>query len=191
MNKIKTTATVLGAALALVGGQAIAGEEPAAPPAAQPAAVHGAETHGAEAHQNRYIIGAKGSYLAAFSHGDLQHLGGGGLFFEMTVVPHMLAVEARARFLTDGHVKDIPVDLLLKVPWHVSHTIQVFGGAGPTVVVEMDDETSAHGGLVVALGAYTWVHPHIALVMEANYNLVFKDKGTHGLGANAGIAYGW
>ncbi len=145
-----------------------------------------------EAHptgDHHFFAGLKGSYLAGFAHGELHHQGGGGLFFEASVIHHWLELELGARIMTDGHGALLPLDLLAKMPFHLSDTIHPFLGIGPTVIFNFDGDLFFGG--VLAGGSYFWFAHSWALVVEANYNLIYEHGVVNELGLNAGIVYGW
>jgi len=134
-------------------------------------------------------VGAKGSYLAALDHGHTSHLGGGGIFAEVMVIPEWLEIELEVRIFS-GHGTSLPIDLLFKKPFHLSSKTDFFLGVGPTVVPVFapGGNTTHFGGAFVA-GIYYWLTPHLGVVLEADYNLISSHGAVHELGSGVGFAY--
>ncbi|MBW2526056.1 MAG: hypothetical protein JRI23_17885 [Deltaproteobacteria bacterium] len=142
--------------------------------------------HGAEHH---FVVGAMGSYFAGIHGDEVHHLGGGGLLFEAALIPHWLELEYSVRALTDGHLLAFPIEILLKLPFHLSDTAVPFVGAGPALIPAFVDEVEVHGGVATAAGVCFWLWSWGGLFVEANYNLVFDDGITHELGGSGGLGY--
>lgn len=174
------------AALAPQRGQA---DQSTQPPRPAPAG-HGADqSYPPEPHH--FVLGAKGSYLAGFSDGQVHHFGGGGLFLELSVVPHWLELEYGIRVMTDGHAVAFPMDLLLKMPFVVSDVVHPFVGLGPTLVPVANGGINTHVGGVVSAGTYLWAWTWGGFVVEANYNLIAEAHLVHEVGGNGGFAFRW
>jgi len=149
---------------------------------------HGAD-RGAHSSEKHFMVGAMGSYLAAIHGDEVHHYGGGGLLFEATLVPHWLEMEYSVRALSDGHALLFPVDVLLKLPFHVSDTVIPYIGAGPTLVPAFVDELSAHAGIATSAGAGFWLWSWGGLIAELNYNLLFEGDLVHEIGGSGGVGY--
>ncbi len=155
---------------------------------------HGQDKHdGEHGDGHRFFVGIKGSYIAAFGHGETHHLGGGGLFFELLVIPNWLEIELCARAMANNHLVSVPIDVLFKIPFHINETVHPFVGIGPTVVLQhsKDAETEVFFGGVLAAGSYFWFAESWAFIAELNYNLVYEHGIVNELGVNIGLAYGW
>ncbi len=137
------------------------------------------------------FVGAKGSYLVGFAHGEIHHFGGGGGFFEVLLIPHWLEIELCVRALGNSHGVILPIDVLLKIPFHVSEVFHPFVGLGPTAVPSFLGKNEIFFGGVVALGSYFWVSNSWAIAAELNYNLIYEHGVVNEVGVNAGIVYGW
>ncbi|MCP4676873.1 MAG: hypothetical protein GY854_15430 [Deltaproteobacteria bacterium] len=193
MNLTRSLAPALAAALVLAMNLAVSADENE----------HDVESHGNQpgelehdaggSHEegHTFFAGAKGSYLLGFAHGDIHHFGGGGVFFEVLLIPHWLEIELCVRALGNSHGVILPIDVLLKIPFHVNEVFHPFIGLGPTVVPSFMGENEIFFGGVVALGSYFWVTHSWAVTAELNYNLIYEHGVVNEVGVNVGVAYGW
>ncbi len=201
-------------------------EEPPTPPAREaqeaPAAGHAAseaahadEEHAAageehegqpgheahEAHHPGWRLGLIGTGLASLDLGTESHWsgsGGGGLFIKREVHHHVvLGLVTHVLAVPGEHGLEIPVDLLVEVPFHVSHDFHPYVGLGPTVSVllfkELDEShTRVSFGAAAVAGAEYWVRNNVALLAELNFNWLYNlssDDPRHALqpGGSAGV----
>lgn len=156
----------------------------------------GSEAEGEAAEEpngHHHVVGLKGSYLAGFSHGEVHHLGGGGVFLETSVIHHWLELELGVRGLANAHDLAFPIDVLLKLPFYASDAVHPFIGAGPTIVLGFEEGvgTSFHAGGAFTVGSYFWPWSWGGFVVEGNYNLISHDGLVHEVGPNLGFAYRW
>ncbi len=162
---------------------------------------HGDEHHGehADGHSHsehsdghRFFLGAKASYMTQFAHGHVNHLAGGGVFFEVLAIPNWLEIELFGRVMGGGDLMMFPIDLVLKKPFHINETVHPFIGIGATVVPTIiDDKTEVFFGGLVAVGSYFWLTQTVGIVAELNYNLVYEHGIANEVGVNAGIVLGF
>lgn len=181
------TLTLLGSAALIIGAPT--------PALAQIAVVK------TKVHENHYFIGVKGAYLGAIhkaeagdhgeAHTEVAHHGGAGLFFELTLVRHWLELELSIKSLSSEHGVVIPIDILLKVPFHFNKYVIPYVGIGPAMAITVDGDASVYFGGASALGAYFWVHRHIGLLLEFNYNILHDHGLVHELGVGAGVVVGF
>ncbi len=150
---------------------------------------HDAEPH-AE-HENHYFAGAKGAYLYAMHENESHHHAGAGIFFELSLLPHMLEMEFSVKAMSAQKGVVVPIDILLKVPFHPLPQVNPFIGLGPAMALVIHDGASAHFGGAVVAGSYFWVHPHVALSAEMNFNLLYDHGAVYEYGAAAGVLAGW
>lgn len=181
------TAIAAGSLIAASAGDAVA--EPHDSDRVLPPEADGGADQGAHGSEHHLVVGALGSYLAAIHGDEVHHYGGGGLLFEASLVAHWLELEYSVRALTDGHALLFPVDVLLKLPFHLFDTAVPFIGAGPTVIPAFVDELEAHLGIATTAGVCFWLWSWGGLFAEANYNLVFEGDLVHEIGGNGGIGY--
>lgn len=177
---------MIGSALALVlmalgSGGALASDATAAGEAAA----------GEAGFERNYVVGFKISELTSLGHEETTHLAGGGAFFEIPILHHALEIEGAARVLGGGHGPVLPLDVLIKKPFHVSDSLIPFIGVGPTAVVVFHGGTTAHFGGAASLGTSYWFTPQAGLVVEANYNAISEGGLVHEIGGNVGMAYGF
>ncbi len=112
---------------------------------------------------------------------------GPGALFEVPVLHGLLEVEVAAAVLFGAHATEVPVDVVLKVPYHFSQLVDVFVGAGP-MVAWSSHGTVGYGGIVTA-GGYLWTHGDVGLLMEVDYTVVAHHTDDyHGVEAAAGVA---
>ncbi len=154
---------------------------------------HGQGHHGGvhEVH-HRYLAGVFGVVLGALAEeGTTAHVGVGA-FFEMLVIPNWLEIELSTRVLSAETGVELPIELLFKKPFHLTHWFHPFIGIGPALVPAfLEEGNSVHGGGASTIGAYFWLTSDLALLAEFNYNLIY-DKGlVHELGGSFGALLGW
>lgn len=139
--------------------------------------------------QHRLAAGLKGGYLLGKGHGPAVHYGGGGPFFEVVVVPRWLEAELGFMLLSSSHGTIMPIDLLAKIPVHISHSVHGYFGVGPTVVISFaEPDATAHIGLASLLGATFLLSPRWGILVEGGYNMVVEQGSTvHELAVNSGV----
>ena len=176
-----------------VNRRAQAAPSDAAAPARDPAPV----TKPFEPH---YFVGIKASYLTSIhtaeTHGErhtvIEHHGGAGIFAEFTLVPHWLELEIGFRALSAPHGASLPFDVLLKIPFHVNRWFHPYVGLGAVMAIAVGEhDTAVHFGGAAAVGAYFWIHRHVALLVELNYNLLESHGLLHEVGGNTGVVFGF
>lgn len=136
-----------------------------------------AELHEEHAH---VLFGAGPAVTLELGHGTLA---GVGVFGSYVVVPGWLEVEGAA-LVEGGHEGSlVPVVLLLKKPFEVSHAVEPFIGVGPELIV-----VPAHGegGPVVVelggeavVGTYVFFSRHVGASVEATFGGVRADEEGH------------
>ncbi|MCB9558606.1 MAG: hypothetical protein H6707_20990 [Deltaproteobacteria bacterium] len=128
-----------------------------------------------------HIAGVKAIGLAAGGSGVETHsFWGAGLFYELVAIPHWLEVELAASALFRAHITRIPIDLLFKKPFALSHNTELFVGAGPAYdLVIHDGNTHSAFSLMASVGAYYWLTERTGIVAEIDYAYVFSGDGEH------------
>jgi hypothetical protein len=149
---------------------------------------HGEGDHG---HAHRFLVGAKGTYLMSFPHGEIHHLGGGGVFFEIVLIQRWLEMEFSVKGLTGGHGAVLPIEVLLKIPFHVNEVFEPFVGLGLAVVPSFGEENEVFFGGVAEVGAHIWVHPSWSLLAAVGYGLTYEHGLVNEAAVSLGFAYGW
>lgn len=151
-----------------------------------------AGTPEAHAEHHRVNVGAAGVVLAVFGGEEgAQAHGGGGIFLEATAIEGWLEIELNLRLLAaDGGI-ETPIDLLFKKPFHLNRWFHPFVGIGPAVVPSFGPrELRTHFGGASAAGAHFWVGRRLAIVAEANYNLIAHDGLLQEAGGAVGLLLG-
>ena len=138
--------------------------------------------HGHRPH-HRYFLGVLGTGLAVLAdEGTSSHFGVGA-FFEIEAIAGWLEFELSLRVLSAQTGVELPIELLIKKPFHVNHWFHPFLGIGPALVPAfLDEGNSVHGGGAAAVGAHFWITSDVALMAEFNYNLIYDNGLVHELG---------
>jgi hypothetical protein len=178
-----TLGLALATTLGLAGGTALALEDPAAEETA--AGAH------ATARENHTFVGAKGAYLAVPEDGEIHHHLGGGVFFELTLAPQALALEISAKWMSAAAGYELPLDIMLKVPFHVSRVLHPYLGAGFVAVLAVDDGVAAHFGGGVIGGSQFWLTDQVGLLAELCFNLLYGHGLIREFGGALGVVFGW
>lgn len=123
---------------------------------------------------HRIVVGANAMALGAVSPDRFVSAIGVGGFFEVVAVPEWLELEIGAHYLrTMTEVDEVPVDLVLKKPFHPLPWLNPYVGLGPTVVAELaGEESEVLAGLVAVAGSYFWLTGAIGVSAELDYNVV-------------------
>lgn len=165
-----------------------------APAAAEPAHT-GSERHADHADEahHRFMVGANALMLGAFAHGHMVGELGPGGFFEVVIVPNWLEIELTAHYLrTTSKLSEIPIDLILKKPFHPLRWLNPYVGVGPTVIPTIaPHESSVHVGVATEVGSYFWVTPNIGISAEVDYNLVSDHGLMQEVAGTSGVVFGW
>lgn len=118
------------------------------------------------------VFGLKLIGVAAIPHDEPGHVGpqgGFGFFYERTLVPKWLELEFSANFLGTRTGPHIPLDLVLKKPFHVSHRFDPYVGVGAAVTFGLGEERFVAPGIVGSVGWYTWINERWGWLVEFDY----------------------
>lgn len=146
--------------------------------------------HGDE-EANHSFVGIKGAYLAAPHHGEVHHHLGGGAFFEVTLLPEALELEVCLKWMSAEHGFLLPLDIMLKVPFHVNEVLHPYIGVGPVAVLAVDEEPEGHFGGGAVGGAYFWLSDSVGLLAELTFNLLWAHGLHREFGGALGIVFGF
>lgn len=141
--------------------------------------------------EHTIILGVGGATEVELANGSLH--AGGNVMVEWDAIENWLEFEIGASLLAaDGGVQ-APVDLLVKKPFQLTPWAEVMIGIGPEVVLVSNPVTkTTYFGGEAALDFMFWPWGrHIGLWVEPEYDLVFRDGLSHGLGSTAGLLLGW
>ena len=121
--------------------------------------------------------------------GEAGYWVGTGLVFEHAFATSGLEVELSWASLHGDHGGSVvPIDLLIKVPMHVSHHLDLFVGAGPALQFRPGATHPLAAGGIATGGGWLWVSEHIGLLVELDYAVVLAEQPTHELEAAMGVA---
>lgn len=113
-------------------------------------------------------------------------------FVEYEAVDAWLEIELGVQVLAAEGGVEVPVDLLFKKPFTLSHRLEMMVGLGPEVVRTFrGSRNGTHWGAELASDFMFWPSPHAGLWVEPTYDFVFRDGISHGLGCTGGAILGW
>jgi hypothetical protein len=146
-----------------------------------------------EAAHHRFVMGANALMLGAIAHGHAVGEYGPGGFLEVVVIRNWLEVEVGAHYLrTTSKISEIPIDLILKKPFHPLPWLNPYVGVGPTVIPTFaSHERTVHFGVVTQVGSYFWLTPHLGFSAEMDYNLVSDHGLTQEVAGSSGVVVGF
>ena len=141
--------------------------------------------------EHTIILGVGGATELELANGSLH--AGGNVMVEWDAIENWLEFEVGASLLAADRGVEAPVDLLVKKPFQLTRWAEVMIGIGPEVVLVSNPATkSTYFGGVAALDFMFWPWGrHVGLWVEPEYDLVFRDGLSHGLGSSAGLLLGW
>lgn len=137
------------------------------------------------------ITGFKAGPVLQFTQGK-SYIGGGiSAFYERNLVPGWLEIEPAIAVFWVEEETILPVEVLLKKPFHANHVINPYAGFGPEVAFIF----TPHGnrtkfGLKFVGGSYFWFKEGPwGLDLEVAYVLLFDDHTVHELALETGFAF--
>jgi hypothetical protein len=111
---------------------------------------------------------------------------------EWDAIENWLELELGASVLTASGGVSVPVDLLVKKPFKLARWAELMIGIGPEVVQTTGIGKGTYFGGEAALDFMFWPwDPRAGLWVEPEYDLVFHDGASSGLGATGGVLFGW
>lgn len=127
--------------------------------------------------ESSWILGAKFVQLNAFPDGGESSSGAGaGVFGESTLIHGWLELELSASIVSIKDETIVPVDVLLKKPFHFGKIFCPYFSLGPTVsFVFEEDETTPYFGVAAVVGTYLWFNDSFGLDLEIDYAVL--DEG--------------
>lgn len=115
---------------------------------------------------------------------------GASFFYEREAVENWLEIELNVAVLSAPGGVLLPVDLLLKKPFHAGRHVTAYVGLGPALEIEILDGTEVFGGLTGATGLYVWVTKNVGVDIELDYTLIVERGAiAHGLGGGVGPVF--
>ena len=126
------------------------------------------------------LVGVRAIGVAAFEEGagrDAKPQGGFGFAYERTLVPRWLELEISMNALFSEAGPALPVDVLLKKPFHASHRFDPFVGLGAVVVFGVGEEKFVAPGAIAATGMYVWANTRWGASAELDFAAVNEPHG--------------
>jgi hypothetical protein len=140
--------------------------------------------------EHTFILGVGGA--AELELGDGSVHAGANVMLEWEAIEDWLELELGASVLSgDGGVV-IPAELLFKKPFRLSQRAEMMVGVGPEVVRVTGRDEGTFFGAVAGLDFMFWPWGRRwGLWVNPEYDLLFKNGASSGLGATAGVLLGW
>ncbi|MEM7157477.1 MAG: hypothetical protein AAF799_31820 [Myxococcota bacterium] len=128
------------------------------------------------------LVGLKAIGVVAVEHGEPSHVegqGGVGLFYERTLVRGWLELELSANVLITDERRSahVPLDVLFKKPFHVSHVFDPYVGAGAAFTFGVGEDDFFAVGALGTAGSYLWLHPRVGVLAEVDYTALPEPHG--------------
>jgi hypothetical protein len=141
--------------------------------------------------EHTIVVGVGGAAELELPGGSLHP--GTNVMFEWEAIESWLELEVGASLLSADGGLAMPVDLLVKKPFRLAWWSEFMIGVGPEVVAVSNPTTKAtYLGAEVALDFMFWPWTRrIGLWVEPEYDAVFHDGVSHGVGSTGGLLLGW
>lgn len=98
---------------------------------------------------------------------------------ERVLIPGWLDAELSVLFAPGPNGLTLPIDLVLKKPFELTRELEACIGAGLATEWFEDGEAETAYGISTQLGGYYWVDPHVAIVLDGEYNLLLHPETAH------------
>lgn len=146
--------------------------------------------HGGAHHEPAHdILAAKILGGASFDPEGIAHRRTGvAALYEHPFIPHWLEGEISVGAVLGEHGVFIPVELLLKIPFQLTQRWELYAGAGPAMLVDLDHE-EAYFGAVVSVGSFLWLSEHFGLLFEIDYIPLYEHGAVHEIEGAVGVAW--
>ena len=137
------------------------------------------------------ITGFKAGPVAQFTQGK-GYIGGGiSVYYERNLIAGWLEIEpAIAVFWVEDEIV-VPIEVLLKKPFHANHVINPYAGFGPELaLIFAPHGNRARFGLKFVGGSYFWFREGPwGVDLEIAYVLLFDDHTVHEFALETGFAF--
>jgi len=140
--------------------------------------------------EHTIILGVGGAGELELADGTLH--AGANVMVEWDAIDNWLELELEASILSADRGTEIPVDLIVKKPFHLTRWAEVMIGVGPEVVQVSNPTTKAtYFGASAALDFMFWPTQRFGLWVEPSYDLIARDGLSSGIGSTGGLLIGW
>jgi hypothetical protein len=155
--------------------------------AEETAQAHDEKTEGAE---HLIIVGVGGAAELELGDGTVHR--GANVMIEWDAIEDWLEFEVGASlFSAEGGI-EVPIDLLVKKPFKLARWADFMIGVGPEVVqVTGMSEGTYFGGEVALDFMFSPRGRRVGLWIEPEYDLIFHNGASNGLGSTGGLLFGW
>ena len=160
-----------------------------------PASAFGADPRSAgegdaEGFDHTILLGIGGATEVELGDGSLQP--GANVMVEWDAIENWLEFEVGASLLATSGGVEVPIDLLVKKPFKLAPWAEFMIGVGPEVVQVTGAKKRTYFGGEVALDVMFWPWGrHVGLWVEPEYDVVFHDGASSGVGWTGGVLFGW
>lgn len=141
--------------------------------------------------EHTVIVGVGGAGELELGDGSVHP--GANVMVELDAVENWLELELGGSILAADRGIEVPIDLLMKKPFKLSRRAEFMIGLGPAVVAVSTPSTKGtYFGGEFALDFMFWPWGRrVGLWVEPEYDVVFRDKPSSGIGTTGGILFGW
>lgn len=164
------------------------------------------KSHHKSAHETPFVLGVKGGMLfegeETSQHTTIQPYGGGVFFLEVEL-NHHFELELAGGFYGTSGIVHFPVELVLKMPFHVNDQFVPFVEIGPMVSFSFHTESTeshtttttaeeehVHLGAQLVTGSNIWLDPHWGLEFGLSAEMLVVQGHPHfGAGFHTGVLY--
>ncbi|MFN3198936.1 MAG: hypothetical protein ACE366_11065 [Bradymonadia bacterium] len=138
-----------------------------------------------------HVVSTKFVHLSTHSADQADHtFYGAGLMYEFPLVHHVVEMEFAVEGLVADGVYATPVDVRLKVPFHLNRNTDLYVGAGAVADTVYDHgDTRVYPGMVSTVGAYLWSADTLGVVLEVDYLVISEERTVHEIESGIGVAY--
>ncbi|HEX8796101.1 MAG TPA: hypothetical protein VF765_34360 [Polyangiaceae bacterium] len=144
-----------------------------------------------ESIEHTFIVGVGGAGELELADGSIHP--GANVMLEWDAIEDWLELEIGASILAIEGAAEVPIDLLIKKPFRLGPWSEFMIGVGPEVVrVTGGPDRGTYFGGEVALDFMFWPWGRrVGLWVEPEYDLVFHNGASGGIGTTGGVLLGW
>ncbi len=138
----------------------------------------------------RNLVGAKALMVTSLATtgaaaGDEHGHGAGGptttsgvsVFYERELVPKWLEIEVNVGLIDGAAGLQLPIDLLLKKPFHLHRRVTPYISIGPAIELFPRGDRPPLPGITGGVGAYLWLSRDFGLDIELDYTAHVLSPG--------------